>query len=374
MSGSLLIVDDNDEARAELHYFLSQHGYEIYEASGGEAVFALLGKKRWDLVLLDIEMPGTTGLELLRKLRERYPPDELPVMMATAKDTSSDIVGALNAGANDYVTKPFDLPVVLARIQTQCALANARNQLRQSNNRMRQELEAAARVQETLLPVPLASLPGVKSAWHYRPCSELAGDLLGLLALPDRRVCLYVLDVVHHGVKAALLAVMINRVLTRLLAECPDSPVDVAAALHREFPWDERTQQFFSLQLGFLSPEDGLFRFATAAHPGPIVIRAGQTEIIRVKSSFIGLGEGQYDEQRLILEVGDRLYLYSDGLVDARSSNGQFYGPNRCAELLTAARTMSLQETVMHLANDVQDWCGINSPHDDITIAAVERV
>jgi sigma-B regulation protein RsbU (phosphoserine phosphatase) len=360
MTSSLLIVDDDDYARAELKEWLSSNGFDVHVAAGGDDVFPLLGKKRLDLVLLDIEMPGTSGLDVLRQLRKRYPADVLPVMMATAKDTSGDIVGALNAGANDYVTKPFDLPVVLARIQTQCALAQARNQLERANKRMRQDLEAAARVQQTLLPAPAQKIQGVECAWHYQPCTELAGDLLGLLTLPDRRVCLYVLDVVHHGVKAALLAVMINRVLSRLLADNPDSPVEVAAALHREFPWDDRTEQYFTLQLGFLDPQAGTYRFVTAGHPGPIVLHGERAEVLRIPSSPIGLG--------------DRLYLFSDGLVEALDVNRQYLGSARCAEWLAAARAVSLSDSLTRLLEGVGRWCTDAPPHDDITIAAIERV
>ncbi|MGL4554643.1 MAG: PP2C family protein-serine/threonine phosphatase [Gemmataceae bacterium] len=372
MNASLLIVDDDEDARAALNFWLSSNGFEVHEAAGGDDVFALLGRKRWDLVLLDIEMPGASGLDVLRQIRRRYPADALPVMMATAKDTSGDIVGALNAGANDYVTKPFDLPVVLARIRTQVALAQARNQLDRANRRMRQDLEAAARVQETLLPAPVQTLGGVRCAWHYRPCTELAGDLLGLLALPDGRVCLYVLDVVHHGVKAALLAVMINRVLSRLLADCPASPVDVAEALHREFPWDDRTEQYFTLQLGFLDPATGAFAYVTAGHPGPIVVRGGRAEVLRVPSCPIGLGDGTYAEQRLTLAGGDRLYLFSDGLIEAVGEGGEHFGSARCGELL-AAGPAPLAETLTRLVAAVLGWCGDDPPHDDITIAAIER-
>src|SRR5262249_47656779 len=155
----------------------------------------------------------------------------------------------------------FDLPVVLARVQTQRALKLAVDRSRQlelslakrnadlelANRKMREELEAAARVQEALLPGRLPSIPGTAFAWRYRPCAELAGDLLGLTDAGGGRVWLYLLDVVDHGVKAALLAVMINRVLSRLLAaDPPPSPAAVAAQLNREFPWDQRTQQFFT--------------------------------------------------------------------------------------------------------------------------------
>lgn len=372
---TLLLVDDDENARAELRFWLSRHGFDVHEVIDGRAVAGLLGRRRWDLILLDIEMPGLSGLEVLQQIRERHPPDVLPVMMATAKDTSLDIVRALNAGANDYVTKPFDLPVVLARVRTQVALAHARNDLAQANRRMRQELEAAARVQAALLPRPRPHCPGFACAWHYRPCTELAGDLLGLLPLRDGRVCLYVLDVVHHGVKAALWAVMVNRALSGLLADGPGSPVEVAEALNAEFPWDDRTEQFFSLQLGLIHPDEGIYRFVTAGHPGPIVVRAdGQVTVSRIESSLIGLTEGGYEEHSLTLEPGDRLYLFSDGLIEAHDAQGSQIGRDRAAAILREARAQTLERSLEHLTSEVLAWIGPgNHPHDDISIVAVER-
>ena len=115
---SLLVVDDDDsrEALAEL---LRGEGYAVTTARDGSQALERLAAHLPDLVLLDIVMPRTTGLELLSSLRKRYSPAELPVIMMSAKDQSADVVAALGQGANDYITKPLDVPVVLARVLAQ---------------------------------------------------------------------------------------------------------------------------------------------------------------------------------------------------------------------------------------------------------------
>ena len=115
---SLLVVDD-DDTRETLAELLRDEGYAVSTARDGAQALELLEAERPDLVLLDIVMPRTTGIELLSRLRQRYSPAELPVIMMSAKDQSTDVVAALSEGANDYVTKPLDLPVVLARIRAQ---------------------------------------------------------------------------------------------------------------------------------------------------------------------------------------------------------------------------------------------------------------
>src|SRR5262245_12202478 len=110
--GSLLIVDDDLASRALLRRYLTGHGFTVAEAADGAAALKELNEGQFDLVLLDVEMPGVSGLEVLSAVRAAHAAAELPVMMATARDRGSDVVEALRLGANDYVTKPFDLPVV----------------------------------------------------------------------------------------------------------------------------------------------------------------------------------------------------------------------------------------------------------------------
>src|SRR5215472_8555426 len=166
---SLLIVDDEELNREGLARRLTRHGYAVTAAARGRQAIELLGERRFDLVLLDIMMPGMTGLEVLKFLRRFDSLIDLPIIMVTAKGESEDMVEALELGANDYVTKPLDFPVVLARIRTQLALRRAVSQVTEleqkldarnkelqataaklvgANERMTGDLEVAARVQQ----------------------------------------------------------------------------------------------------------------------------------------------------------------------------------------------------------------------------------
>ena len=115
--GSLLVVDDDEMNRVMLTRLLTREGYAVTGANDGAAALELVGKHLFDLVLLDIRMPGIDGLQVLKTLRKTRSVAELPIIMATAEDSSSDVVRALKLGANDYVTKPLDFSVVLARVR-----------------------------------------------------------------------------------------------------------------------------------------------------------------------------------------------------------------------------------------------------------------
>jgi DNA-binding response OmpR family regulator len=116
---TLLVVDDSPANRDLLSRRLERKGFRVIVAEDGQRALDILATSRVDLVLLDVMMPGMTGLEVLRKLRETRAPSALPVVMVTARTESEDVVEALEAGANDYVMKPIDFPVVLARVKAQ---------------------------------------------------------------------------------------------------------------------------------------------------------------------------------------------------------------------------------------------------------------
>ncbi len=129
----LLLVDDIEDNRLVLLRRFVKRGFQIVEAESGIKALEMIERERIDAVLLDIMMPQMDGIEVLKIIRARYSPDQLPVIMVTGKSFSEDIAGALEQGANDYVTKPVDFPVVFARVQSQLARVSAQKALQEAN-------------------------------------------------------------------------------------------------------------------------------------------------------------------------------------------------------------------------------------------------
>lgn len=396
---SLLVVDDSEPNRDALCRRLQRRGYVVTAAKEGNQALALLAEQRFDLVLLDVMMPGLNGLEVLQIIRQTHPGTELPVIMATAKDESTDIVRALELGASDYVTKPLDFAVVLARVRTHLSLKRSVQQvleleqrlsqrnaeLEASNARMQRDLDAAARIQSAFLPRSIPAISGMDFAWDFRPCETLAGDFLNVFPLDDAHVAVYVLDVSGHGVGAALLSVTLSRILS---PAGPDSlllrgssgpaeerlvsPAEVAERLGQKFPWDSATEQFFTIVYGILYVRARRFRYVSAGHPGIAHLRQTTEPILHQMPGFpIGLGAG-YKEHTLELEPGDRLYLYSDGVTEARSIEGKFFGNKRLVETLARGQTQSLSGSIALLLDDLRQWCGDTPFRDDVSVLAVE--
>ncbi len=157
---TLLLVDDNEDNLRMLSLRLNRRGYEVALATSGPKALDMLEKQKYDLVLLDIMMPDVDGFEVLERIRKEYSIADLPVIMATAKDESQDIVRALKLGANDYVTKPIDFAVLVARVQTHLTLKNLSQLkdefLRIASHDLKNPLwsvQTAAQMIEELVPV-----------------------------------------------------------------------------------------------------------------------------------------------------------------------------------------------------------------------------
>lgn len=135
-SGWILVVDDNEYNSDPLSRGLQRLGYSVTVASDGIAALRLVEQQNFDLVLLDVVMPLMNGLEVLKCLRCTYSVTDLPIIMITARDEIDDIVLALENGANDYLAKPFALPVVLARVRTQLLLKQMVGELEHANHKL----------------------------------------------------------------------------------------------------------------------------------------------------------------------------------------------------------------------------------------------
>lgn len=388
---SILVVDDT-EANLDILVAALGDTYDVSVAMDGETALEDLAESPPDLILLDIMMPGIDGYEVLERVRKERTADDLPIIMATALGESEDIVKALKLGANDYVTKPFDLPVVMARVETQLSLKASRDELARAHRRMKRDLDAASRVQRTFLPAEDLSVSGARFSWRFVPCDELAGDTLNILPLDEGRVGLFMVDVSGHGVPSALLSVTLSRLLSRgseassvLWRHEPGAsalrvatPSEVAAELARRFPFDEETRLYFTLLYGVLDLPRRELKYVSAGHPALVHVRPDATPaFLKSSSPPIGLlpqelAPTEYDELTVSLEPGDRLYGYSDGIPEAHDPEGEELGQERVAAELQRLAGGSLDESVSSLLEQVVRWSGARGLEDDVSLLAVE--
>ena len=187
----LLVVDDDEPSRDMLARRLRKRGHEVEVAESGRAALHKIESTRFDLVLLDFMMPGMTGIEVLERLRPTWSANELPVIMVTGKESSKDMVEAFRAGANDYVTKPVDLPVVLARIRTQLALKRASESLLQLTGQVELRNQMIRQVfgrylTDEVVEGLLENPEGLRLGGEKRRITVLFADLRGFTTMAEK--------------------------------------------------------------------------------------------------------------------------------------------------------------------------------------------
>lgn len=392
---SILVVDDTPANLQVLAGMLKDRGYKVRPVPNGKLALLAARKDPPDLILLDINMPEMNGYEVCEHLKADAVLLGIPVIFISALTEQLDKVKAFAIGGVDYITKPFQMEELHARVEThlklrrlQLELEATNAQLAKVNERMSRDLKAAAKIQQTFLPHDLPSIPATEFAWFYQPCDELAGDGLNVIPLGDDQVGLYILDVSGHGVASALLTVTMSRLLSppsdpssvlirnRTADDRYDitPPAEVAARLNQLFPFDPATAQYATLHYGILNTATGEFRYVSAGHPGPVHVPFGaEPEILESIGFPIGLAEESYREYSAKLQAGDRLYLYSDGVPEAMNVSGLPFADARLLQTLALGRSEPLQESVTMLQNAITHWNGSARPHDDVSILALGR-
>jgi sigma-B regulation protein RsbU (phosphoserine phosphatase) len=265
------------------------------------------------------------------------------------------------------------------------ARREAEGRLQRTTERLEQDLRLAARVQQALLPPAELQLEHVRIARAFHPCDDLAGDAMGVVPLLDGQLGLYLLDVSGHGVGAALLSFTLTHLLSptmpgTLLVEDTGPgvsvvpPARVAERLNRQFPMD-RTRQYFTLVYGVLDRDQTRFRYVMAGHPTPVLVPKGGPAVpLPGRGLPIGMIEdATYDDETATLGPGDRLYFYTDGVIEALDGAEQEFGYPRLVAEIDRLRTVPLREGLDQLANIVRNWSG-GRLRDDVSLLAVERI
>ena len=277
---------------------------------------------------------------------------------------------------------------VTERRSSEEALRISNASLKKANSIIKEDLESAAKVQTSILPPRVLELSGVDASWHLVPSEELAGDTLNAYRLNDRYSVFYVLDVSGHGVQAALLSFTVNHWLApatgpdgetgRVTAESEFptlcSPVKVLQQLNRKFPFDPVIGQYFTLIYGVLDHQTNEFRFVAAGHPSPMYLpRGGKPRILQSENFPVGVvADAAFKETAIEMKPGDRIFLYSDGLLDVTNTEGERFEAERLLKEVSTLSSGSLKSGLPILIDRLREWSGKNSFDDDISILGFE--
>lgn len=345
----ILVIDDDRASRRMLARSLGEAGYNCRESSGGLEALDMLHAEMPSLLLLDFHMPQLNGAQVLSRLRADGNPAiaQLPAIMLTGDGGEESEVLCLEAGANDFVTKPINLPVLRARIETQLRLQSLRRQLQQQNDELeawRKNLErdlAAARLtQQSLIPQKPPHLPGWEVAAAYRPVIQVGGDIYGWLRMSDRRTLFWIADATGHGAAAALLTTLAKLLFHHGSVEHAD-PAKIMEAVNNDFRSIFGARSFMTAMCVALDAESGRAGVVGAGHPPLIVVRReSAAELVQSTAPPLGLLEhSQFAETTIELRPGDGFLLYTDGLYGASKKENERWTPARLQALIAGDET-----------------------------------
>jgi serine phosphatase RsbU (regulator of sigma subunit) len=378
----ILVVDDDAMSRRLLVRSLSGAGFSCHESSDGAEALDILHRDLPSLLLLDFDMPGLNGAEVLERLRADSDPAiaQLPAIMLTGHGGEASEVLCLEAGADDFVTKPINQAVLRARIETQLRLRSMRNQLQQQNDELeawRENLErdlAAARLtQQSLIPQKSPALPGWDVAAVYQPVIQVGGDIYGWQRMADGRTLFWIADATGHGASAALLTTLAKLLFQHGSVE-HNKPAEIMRAVNNDFRSIFGARSFMTAMCVALDPDTGRATVVGAGHPPLIVARTGgSTQSIPSSAPPLGLVErSQFIETDVDLVTGDTFLLYTDGVYGADYPDQPRLTPATLAAMMQPvapdAQTL-LARVMVHATNGNGD----KPLPDDIAAIAVKR-
>ncbi len=235
------------------------------------------------------------------------------------------------------------------------------------------ELETARSIQQSILPAATPSAPALEIVARYMPMTEVAGDFYDFLDTRDGRLGVLVADVSGHGVPAALIASMVKIALAAQ-ADHADDPARVIAGMNHAL-CGKFEMAYITATYAFLDPVRATLTYASAGHP-PILLHRANGEIEPLEEGGLVLGfvaDASYSTASVHLPPGDRLWLYTDGLLEAADLRGAFFGDAQLFKSLRAVAGLDLPVSVAHIIDDFDAWRGRNSPlTDDVTLVALE--
>ena len=397
---TILIIDDDVISRRVLDTRLRATGCRVVQAENGREGLSRARQERPDLIVLDWMMPEMDGPEFCTMLKADDVLKATHVIMLTAKGETASLVKAFESGADDYIAKPYEPEVLMVRIaaglQTRALQRHVEEinaQLRQTNARLvehqqlqEEDLNHAAKFVRAMLPPSGPIMPGVRLAWRFTPSLRLGGDIFNAYPFNEHLVGLYILDMSGHGVGAALRAVSTATILqagwgaTRTgsgpigLGWRETDPAQILSHLDRLMPSGDDGEHF-TIWLGVWDRRTGIMTYASAGHPAPILVRAdGAVERLGEPSLPLGFSwipQSGHNATVTLVE-GDRLILFSDGLFEAFSADGEPWGIARLEDACRKTHHVPLEAALTAIVQEVQDWQQGASFRDDLAIMAFQ--
>jgi len=384
LDGALLVVDDDEANRDMLARRLRRHGATVTLAANGLEALKLMRAQAFDVVLLDLIMPGFDGYQVLAKMKADPALRDVAVIMISALDQEEGVARCIEMGAEDYLSKPFNPVFLRARIGACLEKKRLREReratlrdLQRTQERLAGELDEAAQYVRSLLPPPMEQ-GGLAADWRFVPSAELGGDVLNYFWLDDDRFAFFIVDVCGHGVAAAIFSMTVCNTLRPQASPAIDfgQPGVVLTRLNEQFPMEQQNQMYFTIWYGVYDRRERKLSYASAGHPPAVLLapsEAGAPHVhqLRTPGVIIGYGpESAYQAQQCDVPAGSALFVFSDGAYEiARPDGRTLQLSDLLAELLERGRERSALDDITAWARAAH---GSERLDDDLSIVRIK--
>ena len=377
---SILVVDDDDDNRGLLALRLRDRNFRVEEASCGQDALEQMEAEPFDIVLLDIMMPGMNGYQVLETLKTNKRLSYIPIIVLSALDEMDSVVRCIELGAEDYILKPINNVLLQARISASLEKKRLRDREQAYIRLIENEMRVGRDIQTDFLPDNLPELPGWEIAKTFIPARDVSGDFYDVCELEDGKIMLVVADVCGKGVGAAIfMAVM--RSLLRAFSDEITQPTDISrvAIKLNEFIFKNQRQRninamFITIFLGLLDPDTGELTYINGGHPCPHVVSTeGEIELLSSSGPAVGLKENVvWKNHKILLKNGEKLVAFTDGVSEALNKEMEFFEGDPLHTTLRASPETA-RGTLDAIKTALDDFTSNEHAHDDITMLALRR-
>ncbi len=388
MAETILAVDDDIDILELVEVSLTADGFNVITASDGRGALENARDYEPDLILLDLMMPEMDGFEVIEKLRSDAKTRTIPVIMLTAKAQTREKILGLQSGADDYITKPFQLDELTARIEAVLGRTRPTKYINPLIGAMGDQfseagveqlafhLKTAAIIQQKLLPQKSPDLPGFDIAGLLRSSMSISGDFYDFIPLTDNHLGVAIADVRGKGIPAALLMVMIRTAL-RLVCREEASPSAALKRINDLLFADTDPDIFATMIYGILDTESMTFTYSNAGHCYPLFLKNEGATITSLRAGGMILGSfdfATFQSETIQFAPGDEMLLYTDGATETeRRDDGVLYGEEKLVECIESNRHLSAEMLCETIEADLLKFSGTqNHWNDDLTIVAIK--
>jgi len=375
-TGRVLIADDQQHILDALDILLRARGFSAETVTHPSRVLHALETEQFDAVLIDLNytrgtVEGAEGLELVSRIRAMD--SLLPVIIMTAWSSVDLAVEAMRRGASDFIQKPWENHDLLHKLETQLSHSRAQRRAQQLHD---EELQEARAIQDSLLPKKLPEVAGYELAAMTKPLRFVGGDYYTVQRISDRHTVLCIADVAGKGLPAALLMSSLQAALKPLIGQRL-APHELCHRLNRILCELTPVGKFISFFYAVLDTFDNRLTYCNAGHIPPLLIRAdGTSAVLNAQGAVFGqFPHWLYEQSELQMRTGDKLLLFTDGLVEASNASEEPFGEQNLIRIAQENLASSAEDLLTLLIHEASRHCAEHFQDDAslIVLNATER-